>query len=207
VGKHRQISGAPSRASAPHASGCTSRARLEAPLTGVCNTPAIFSPIGRRVGGVFIRFRTAAKGTTAPSPSPAWSPGRRGRAPLAAAPISSGEGIFHPTNCDSQFPQTRKPSQARRILSHPKQRLGWGREGGFLSANTLLRPKRQSNSMKKSVANGCTRTELLYKIPSLAFPSPGCVLGKARRKDCVSSSVVVNSNGSLAVFPIQRMKY
>jgi hypothetical protein len=52
--------------------------------------------------------------------------GRRGRPSPVAAPISRSHRIT----------RSRKPSQARSILSHPKQRLGWGREGGFLSTTT-----------------------------------------------------------------------
>jgi hypothetical protein len=197
VGTHRQISGAPSSASAPHASGSALRARRGAPLTGVCNTPAVFSPIGRFPHTL---LRTAVKGAQAQVPSPAWSPGRRGRAPLAAAPISSGEGIFHPTNCDSEFPQSRKPSQARdKIPSQATRRVGGGK-AGYLDANRLGNSERPSKPQEELFSptavqpTTLSRTEFSSALPSLLWP-----LGKARRKDCVSSSVVVNSNGSVAV--------
>jgi hypothetical protein len=189
MGEHRQISGVPAGASVACAGGCTSHGIRTVPLTLTpeTNSPVTFSPIGR---SAHISCR-AVKGTQAQVPSPAWSPGRRGRAPLAAAPLSLRV---------RRITQSRKPSQTRRILSHPKQRLGWGREGGFLSANRLRHSKRQSNSMKKSVANGCTRTNLLSQHLVSALPSLLWSLGKAREKNRVTSSVCFNSNSDLAVF-------
>lgn len=68
--------------------------------------------IGRsRVGGNPIPW-SAVKGATAVVPSPAWSPGRRGETPLAAAPVSSFQApigqvvhmrvrsVYIPNSCD-----------------------------------------------------------------------------------------------------------
>jgi hypothetical protein len=228
MGEHRQISGVP--AGAAHAGGCTSHAIRTVPLTlmPAKNSPVSFSPIGR---SPHISWR-AVKGTQAQVPSPAWSPGRRGRAPLAAAPRSlrqgqSGQlplpllyiadspaGATHlsPGCCVGNGIGVVGPVESHDRVNRPKRaifslhRMGAGRWVS-LDTNTLRHSKRQSNSMKKSAANGCTGTELLYNIPSSAFPSVLWVLGKARRKDCQSSNVVVNSNSHVAVFPIQRMKY
>ena len=194
MGEHRQISR--SLSSAAHAGACASHARRTISLRPAKNTPASFSPIGR---SAHISCR-AVKGTQAQVPSPAWFPGRRGRAPLAAAPISSGEGIFHPTNCDSEFPQSRKPSQARdKIPSQATRRVGGGK-AGYLDANRLGNSERPSKPQEELFSptavqpTTLSRTEFSSALPSLLWP-----LGKARRKDCVSSSVVVNSNGSVAV--------
>jgi hypothetical protein len=76
--------------------------------------------------------------------------GTPGRGRGSLTPPTAGQSpIGH------RITRASEPSQAARILSHPKQRLGWGREGGFLDANTLEHPKRQSKSTNKSLANGC----------------------------------------------------
>jgi hypothetical protein len=63
---------------------------------------------------------------------------------------------FNPTNCEPQDVHSRKTSQAVRILSHPKQRLGWGWVGGFLDANSLRHSEQPGKRTNKSLANGCS---------------------------------------------------
>ena len=74
MGKHRRISPGPSSASLPAAVSC--RIRVTAKDAPPIDRPADPSP-------------RAVKGAQAQVPSPAWSPGRRGQTPSAAAPIFS----------------------------------------------------------------------------------------------------------------------
>jgi hypothetical protein len=164
VGKHRRISRAPSGPNAVHAAGRTFRARrvggwgISTVACHACRRGWV--GLDSKIGRPPHTSPRAAKRATALVPTPVWSPGRRGRAPLAAAPLSSGMRIFNRTSCEpicdrSRITQSRKPSQARRILSHPKQRLGSGEERRVsVNANTLRHPKRQSKRPKNFLADG-----------------------------------------------------
>ena len=88
MGKYCRVSRASSSASAMylHARGCAACVRCDCAPHNTTHTWAP-SSIGRFP---HTSSRTAVKGATVPSPSPAlWSPGRRGQIPLAAASISS----------------------------------------------------------------------------------------------------------------------
>jgi hypothetical protein len=79
------------------------------------------------------------------------------------------------TNCEPQDLHSCKTSQAGRILSHPEQRLGWGREGGLhevTAAYCRIRSRRRAAMSRRATSSRLDLSVQCSREPGARPPAP-----------------------------------